>query len=82
MRLDGPSIRMYIIQPNPIIKARNNQLLPDNIPHIDPNPIPPNFLLIPKQNKLILIPSNQDTTDNQAHADALLVIGCMRDDDV
>lgn len=77
MQFDQSILWMHIIEPYPIVKTSNYQLLSYDVTSIDANLVTSYLVLIPKEYQLILIPGNQNWTQNKSHSNRFFMITVM-----
>lgn len=72
-------LKINLIEPNPIIPARQQQFIPNDLPHNHRYIIPPNFLLIPVKNCFLFISSNQYIVEDISKYNGRLVVIAVGD---
>jgi hypothetical protein len=82
MQLLQSALRVYLIYPHSIVETSHDQLPPNDVSPVDWNLIASHFVLIPKEDKLVLIPRQQHRAKHQTHPQRFLVVGVMLHDNV
>ncbi len=59
MQLLYARLTVHIVHPDAVIEASNYQLLPHHVSPIHWDLVPPDLVLVPEEDQLVLVPSHQ-----------------------